>query len=233
MNRSSCIFLPGFMCDGRLFDAQKRALEVHGHACMDGVLTSAETIEGLAAAVLHTAPETFAVIGLSMGGIVALELVRQAPQRISHIALLNTTHRADRARAKRMAQLERVNRGELSLVLRDELKPIYMHPSNRLPDRLELLSRMAEALGERVFERQTKALMQRSAYTETLADIACPSLVLTGEDDTVCPPDLHHEIAEAIPEARLTLIPQCGHLSTLERPDIVSEALLDLLARQL
>ena len=231
MSRLSCIFLPGFMCDGRLFSAQTQALEAQGYACLHGDLTARASIAGIAQDLLEKAPEKFAAIGLSMGGIVALELYRQAPHRLTHIALLNTTYHADRIADRRAAQLDRVRRGELDLVLRDELKPIYMHPDNRSADRLERLAQMAEDLGEDVFERQTQALISRQSYASILPSIACPTLVLTGEDDSICPPDLHREMAKAIPGARLNLVPQCGHLSSLERPDTVSAALLELLAR--
>lgn len=224
------MFLPGFMCDGRLFDAQKRALEVAGFVCVDGSLTQADTVEGLAHALLNEAPERFAVIGLSMGGIVALELVRQAPERVSHLALLNTTDRADRAGETRIAQLSRVHKGELDLVLREELKPTYMHPANRTPERLDLLARMAMDLGDEVFEHQTHALMHRRAYTDLLPYVASPTLVLTGEDDAVCPPSLHEEMALAIPGAKECILERCGHLSTLEQPEAVNDALLALLA---
>lgn len=232
MRRSNCIFLPGFMCDGRLFEAQKRALEAAGHTCFDGSLTGADTLEDLAAALLEKAPDNFAVIGLSMGGIVALELMRQAPQRVSRLALLNTTHRADRAGEKRIAQLARVQRGELDLVLREELKPTYMHPANRTPERLDLLARMANELGDKVFKRQTRALMYRRSYTDLLPKIGCPTMVLTGLDDSVCPPSLHEEMARAIPNAQKVILQQCGHLSTIEQPEAVSEALLTLLERE-
>ncbi|MEL6486373.1 MAG: alpha/beta fold hydrolase [Pseudomonadota bacterium] len=232
MRHSSCILLPGFMCDGRLFDAQKRAFEADGYKCLDGRLTGAETVQELAASILASAPRVFAAIGLSMGGIVALEMARLAPDRISHLALLNTTHRADRAGKQRTAQLERVRHGELDLVLRDELKPTYMHPANRLAARLDLLARMADDLGEDVFEQQTHALMDRRSYTQGLSHIRCPTLIMTGEQDAICPPDLHREMASAIPDARLHVIPQCGHLSALEQPKVVSDALLALLARE-
>ena len=199
---------------------------------MDGSLTQADTVEGLAHALLKEAPERFTVIGLSMGGIVALELVRQAPERVSNLALLNSTHRADRAGKSRRAQLSRVHKGELELVLREELKPTYMHPANRTPERLNLLARMANDLGDAVFERQTFALMHRRAYTDLLPKIACPTLVLTGLDDVVCPPALHEELAHAIPGAQLRCLERCGHLSTLEQPDAVNDALLALLARE-
>jgi len=228
MSQTSFIFLPGFMCDGRLFAPQMKALRDEGHACAAADLSGARTIEALAEAILAQAPDCFAPVGLSMGGIVALELYRQAPERISHVALLNTTFRADSAGAQRMVQLDRVRQGELDLVLREELKPNYMHPANRSPARLDLLADMAAKLGETAFESQTAALMARQDYEEVLALIKCPTLVLTGDSDAICPPDLHREIAAAVQNSRLVIVPQCGHLSSLEQPDSVTAALRDL-----
>ena len=216
------------MCDGRLFSAQQRSLEAAGHSCSNGDLASGETIEELAANVLADAPECFVPVGLSMGGIVALEIVRQAPERVSHLALLNTTYRADKAGPQRIAQIDRVRQGELNLVLREELKPTYMHPDNRTAERLALLSDMGAALGEDVFERQSKALIARRSYAESLCEISCPTLVLAGAQDEVCPVVLHRDIAAAIPCARLEILQGCGHLSTLEKPAAVTRALFGL-----
>lgn len=163
-----------------------------------------------------------------MGGILALELVRRAPDRISHLALLNTTYHEDKAGAKRTKQLERVRAGELDLVLRDELKPNYMHPANRSAESLKLLSDMASSLGEKAFESQTKALMQRRSYAETLDQISCPTLIMAGKDDTVCPPSIHRDMAEHIAGSRLIVVSNCGHLSAIERPEEVTGALLNL-----
>lgn len=218
------------MCEERLFGAQFAALREAGHRCAGGDLTSCDSIGALASEILEHAPKRFVAVGLSMGGIVALEIIRQAPERVSHLALLNTTYRSDRIAVQRIEQIERVQSGELDLVLRDELKPRYMSPSNRTPDRLELLSEMARDLGETVFARQSHALMNRRSYRELLSEIACPTLVLTGANDAICPPELHREMAEEIPDASLEIVEDCGHLSPLERPKAVTTALIKLVA---
>ena len=220
------------MCDDRLFAAVSEGLSRAGHSASGGDLTSQDTIKSLATSVLESSPESFALVGLSMGGIVAIEMHRQSPERISHLALLNTTYRADRAGPTRLKQLERVRQGELDLVLRDELKPHYMHPENRSQKRLDLLAEMASTLGEEVFERQTHALMHRESYADQLGRINCPTLVLTGAHDEVCPPDLHREMAKRISGSQLLIVPQCGHLSALEQPGAVTSALLNLVGSQ-
>ncbi len=229
MTAKSAIFLPGFMCDERLFAPQMRALSNYGVACSFADLTQACSIERMAEKVLKSAPKRFAAIGLSMGGIVALELYRQAPERVTHLALLNTTARADAAGPARKKQLGRVAAGELDLVLREELKPQYLAPINRTEDRLRVLENMGVGLGEDVFCRQTMALTIRRSYLEQVDKIQCPTLLMTGADDIVCPIDRHREIADRIAHAKLSVIENCGHISTLEQPGAVSNALVELL----
>lgn len=229
MTEKSAVFLPGFMCDERLFAEQIKALSKQNIACSFADLTEACSIERMAEQVLKSAPKRFAAIGLSMGGIVALELYRQAPERITHLALLNTTARADASGPTRKKQLGRVAAGELDLVLREELKPQYLAPVNRTEDRLRILENMGVRLGEDVFCRQTMALTIRRSYLESLHHIHCPTHLMTGANDTVCPIDRHREISDRIPHAKLSVIENCGHISTLEQPGAVSNALLELL----
>lgn len=231
MPSSSIVFLPGFMCDARLFEPQIETLTQAGFACSVGDLSRACSIERMATMVLKSAPKRFALVGLSMGGIVAFEICKQAPDRVTHLALLNTTARADAAGQARKKQLGRVAAGELDLVLREELKPQYLAPSNRTPDRLERLEQMGIDLGEDVFCRQTMALTIRDSYLDMAASILCPTTVIAGADDTVCPIDRHREIAERIDQADLTVLERCGHISTLEQPTLVSQAILELLER--
>ena len=219
------------MCDGRLFAPQIKELTAHGYACSVGDITRACSIERIAILVLYDAPRRFALAGLSMGGIVAFEIYKQAPHRVTHMALLNTTARADAASLARKKQLSRVAAGDLDLVLREELKPQYLAPENRTPDRLEVLEKMGVDLGEDVFCRQTMALTVRSAYLDTASQILCPTLLIAGAQDQVCPVDRHSEIQAQISDADLRILERCGHISTLEQPDLVNATLLDLLAR--
>ncbi|MEL6661913.1 MAG: alpha/beta hydrolase [Pseudomonadota bacterium] len=231
MAQSSVIFLPGFMCDDRLFAPQIKYLSARGYRCEIGDLTGAASIERMASQTLKRAPKHFALIGLSMGAIVAFEMMRQAPERVTHLALLNTTARADAAGAARKQQLKRVSAGELDMVLREDLKPQYLAPANRVPRILDVLDAMGRSLGEEVFVKQTMALSVRRDAFDVLERITCPSLVLAGAEDRVCPVDRHEEIVEGIAGATLEVIPECGHISTLEAPDRVKEALDALLAR--
>lgn len=227
------LLLPGMMCDRRLWQAQ---LETFGadYDCRVGDITGAESIAEIAAQVLAAAPGSWSVAGLSMGGIVALEMWRQAPERITRLALLDTNDRADtpEKRDMRDAQMQSVLAGGLAEVLREELKPNYLACVHR--DNTALLDEvlaMGIDLGQEVFMRQSLALKSRPDSRETLPTIACPTLVLCGDEDTLCPPALHREMAEAIPNAQLCAIADCGHLSTMEQPEAVNAALAGWLTR--
>ncbi|MEL6413786.1 MAG: alpha/beta fold hydrolase [Pseudomonadota bacterium] len=228
---ASMVFLPGFMCDERLFRPQIDALSARGVSCSVGDLTRATSIERIAGQVLAEAPERFALTGLSMGGIVAFEIVKQAPHRVTHLALLNTTARADAAGLARKKQLGRVASGELDLVLREELKPQYLAPENRTAELLSILENMGVNLGEDVFCRQTMALMLRDSYLAFASEILCPTLLVAGAEDRVCPIDRHQEIQTKIPTSELRVLDGCGHISTLEQPERINAALLELLGQ--
>ncbi|MEO1041161.1 MAG: alpha/beta hydrolase [Pseudomonadota bacterium] len=223
------VFLPGFMCDARLFAHQISALREAGIDASVGDLTEAASIERMAAQVLAAAPDRFALVGLSMGGIVAFEILRQAPGRVTHLGLLNTTPKSDQAGPTRVQQMRRVIDGQFADVLREELKPQYLAVQNQTADRLELIYDMGRRLGPDVFTRQTIALMGRRGSEDMLGSVTCPTLVLTGAYDAVCTPKIHEAMAASIPHAQLEVIPRCGHLSSLEQPDAVTHHLLSLL----
>jgi pimeloyl-ACP methyl ester carboxylesterase len=165
---------------------------------------------------------------LSMGGIVALEMWRQAPQRIERLALLDTNYRADtpQRRQLRNQQITRAAKGELENILRNELKPNYLARlhRNNTPLLDEVLA-MGIELGESVFIEQSAALRDRPDSTLTLATIECPTLVLCGDEDQLCPVELHRSMAQRITGAHLDVIENCGHLSTLEQPAAVNQAM--------
>lgn len=221
------LLLPGMMCDRQLWGAQvgylagKCAIQV-------GDITGAESIESIARQQLSVAPARFALAGLSMGGIVALEMWRQAPARIERLALLDSNFRSDapERRPIRERQMADVAAGGLERVIREELMPQYL--AQCLSHDRELLGvvhDMAMRLGSEVFRRQSVALRDRRDATAVLADIDCPTLVLCGDEDRLCSPGLHREMASRIPGAILDVIPACGHLSTIERPEAVNLAL--------
>ena len=226
------VLLPGMMCDHRLWRHQLDALGA-GRAVSVGDITAADSIAVLAASVLSQAPPRFALAGLSMGGIVAFEIWRQAPERVDRLALLDTNFRADapERQALRNEQIARVQAGELEDILRDELKPNYLAAIHRA--NLSLLDEvlaMGLDLGPEVFVRQSVALRDRADSSATLGSIDCPCLVLCGDEDLLCLPELHSEMQRMIDGAELLVVPECGHLSTLEQPQAVNHALQRWLA---
>lgn len=226
------LFLPGMMLDGRVYAGTLAGLGEH--AAVVGDTTGADSIAALADAILHRAPPRFALVGLSMGGIVALEMWRRAHERITHVALLDTTPYADapQRRELRLEQIAQVEQGALRDVLVGSMKPLYLAKKNRAnAELLRGILEMGLDLGPEVFRRQSLALRERTDSLATLATIGCPALVLCGREDALCPPAFHATMAEAMPRADLVVLAECGHLSPLEEPEAVTAALRRLLAR--
>ena len=183
---------------------------------------------------LANAPDRFAIAGLSMGGILAFEIWRQAPERVTHIALLDTNPHAEmpERRALRPTEIEVALGGGLRKLAIESLKPLYLAAAHR--DDEELLGTildMALDLGPEVFRTQSLALRDREDSVATLETIVCPTVVLCGDEDSLCPVSYHELMAERIPNARLQIIANCGHLSSLEQPDTVTEELNRLFAQ--
>ncbi|MDP5362044.1 MAG: alpha/beta hydrolase [Paracoccaceae bacterium] len=220
------VLLPGMMCDGRLYGPQITAFS-HQRAVMTAPLNDHETVMSLATDVLAVAPAKFALAGLSMGGIVAMEVIRQAPERITRLALLDTNPKAEAPAValNREPQIAKVRAGQLRAVMRDEMKPNYLTDGPRMGQILDLCMEMAETLGPEVFLRQSRALQTRPDQQETLRKVAVPTLILCGEDDALCPIHRHELMQALIPGSTLTVIKGAGHLPTLEQPDATNEAL--------
>ena len=220
------LLLPGMMCDARLFGPQIEALS--GRVpIMVCPLGGHDTIAAIASEILSYAPPVFALAGLSMGGIVAMEMLRQAPERVARLALMDTNPLAEQvdAKARRIPQMAAVRAGRLRDVLRDEMKPNYLA---RTPGRqavLDLCMAMAMDLGADVFLSQSAALRDRPDQCETLRNFAGPSLVLCGSEDALCPVARHELMADLLPNADLEIIAQAGHLPTLEQPETTTAAL--------
>ena len=222
------VLIPGMMCDARMWGRMAPALAprpVHHALPVEG-----ETIAAMAAAILSAAPARFALAGLSMGGIVAMEMLHQAPGRIERLALLDTNPLAERpeVRARRAGQIARALAGDLDGVMRDEMKPNYLADPGDTAT-LDLCMDMARALGPEVFRRQSLALRDRDDRTATLARFAGPALVLMGEHDRPCPRERHDLMHALMPQSRLVIVPGAGHLPPLERPEPTLAALNDWL----
>ncbi|MHA7874092.1 alpha/beta fold hydrolase [Roseivivax sp.] len=221
------VLLPGMMCDARLFAPQIAA--VSGRRVVHcAPISGQDSTAALAAEVLAHAPPRFALAGLSMGGIVAMEIAHQAPERLAGIALLDTNPLAEapEVRAARGPQIERVRAGGLVPVMRDELKPRYLAEGPGRQAILDLCMEMARDLGPEVFCRQSVALRDRPDRQAALAALTVPALVLCGRQDALCPVERHVLMHKLMPQARLEIIEGAGHLPVLEAPDPTTAALL-------
>jgi pimeloyl-ACP methyl ester carboxylesterase len=222
------VLVPGLRCSARLYAPQLPRLWQLGPV-MIADHTKGESIAEIARGILETAPPRFALVGLSMGGYIAFEMLRQAAKRIARLALLDTSARPESPeqtpRREQQIALTRTGRYEEAALLQF---PLLVHPSRRGEESLrrKYLS-MAEETGPEVFLRHERAIIARADSRLDLPAIRCPALVLVGDADVLTPPELSQEMAAGIRDARLVVIPECGHLSTLERPEAVTRALVD------
>ena len=224
------VLIPGLLDSARLYAEQLPALWRLGPV-MVADHTRDVSMAGIARRILCGAPPHFALAGLSMGGYVTFEILRQAPERVARLALLDTTARPDTPEqsAARRAQMALAAEGRLTEVL-DASFPRLVHHARRHDAALRrVLDLMAEEVGAAAFIRQQRANMERADSRPMLGSIRVPTLILVGEGDELTPPDRAAEMARAIPGAREVRVPDCGHLSTLERPHEVTRALLDWL----
>lgn len=226
------VLVPGLLCDAQLWRAQVEQLSDVAETWIPDH-TRSSTMAGVARDVLADAPfESFALAGLSMGGYISLEIMRQAPQRVRRLALLDTAARADTPEQtkRRHEFIELAERGKF-LGVTDMLMPLLVHPSRLAETPLtDAIRLMAKNVGKDGFIRQQKAIMSRADSRPLLASIGCPTLVLCGRQDQLTPLDRHEEMAAGIKGARLEVIEDCGHVSTMEKPAEVNRALRQWLA---
>jgi len=226
------VLVPGLLCDAQLWRAQVEHLADVAETWVADH-TRSDTMAGVARDVLADAPfKEFALAGLSMGGYISLEIMRQAPRRVKRLALLDTAARADTPEQtkRRHDFIELAQRGKF-LGITDTLMPLLVHPS-RLADKplTDAIRLMAKNVGKNGFIRQQQAIMSRADSRPLLATIKCPALVLCGRQDQLTPLDRHEEMAAGIEGARLEIIEDCGHVSTMEKPGEVNRALRQWLA---
>lgn len=218
------VLIPGMMCDARMWGGIPAALSPR-RVC-HALPLQGETMSEMAAAILLEAPARFALAGLSMGGIVAMEILRQAPDRVERLALLDTNPLAEapEVQARRAPQIERALAGGLDTVMRDEMKPNYLANPDDMAT-LDLCMDMARALGPDVFQSQSLALRDRPDQCDTLARFTGPALVLMGELDRPCPRDRHELMHRLMPQSNFVIVPDAGHLPPLEQPVATTKAL--------
>ncbi len=234
MNTTALVLAPGLMCDAVVWQAQiaafetQRSIQVVDYGLLD-------SLPAMAAQLLQQAPPTFALAGHSMGGRVALEVMRLAPERVTHLALLDTGchalpegEAAAKERAMRLGFLRLAQESGVAAMARSWLRNM-VHP-DRLSDvqLVETITNMFARKSVEVFAAQINALLTRPEAFPLLAQIRCPTLVLCGNEDVNSPPAANLEMAGAIVGDQLDIIPHCGHMAPMERPEAVNDALRTL-----
>lgn len=226
------VFLPGMMCDARLFSPQLAAFSP-GRAVTVAPVTGGDRIEEIASGLLDVLPRRFALAGLSMGGIVAMELVRRAPERISRLALMDTNALAEtpQSAADYEPLIIKLRAGAIEDAVQMVIGPATLAPGPGRVAVMALVAAMARAVGAETAIRQVRAIQRRRDYQAVLSRCRVPALVLCGAHDRLTPVRRHQLMAGLIAGAELQVIDDAGHLPSLEAPEAVNAALTDWLAR--
>lgn len=227
------VLLPGLACDAELWRAQQAALAERYAPRVSDVHTRADSIAGMAATLLADHPGALVLVGASMGGRVALEAARLAPQRVRGLALLGSTARADTdaLRAVRLQAIEMFEAGEGDDVLEANVWFVFDRSAWDDQPLLDRYLAMVRRAGTAQLVRQNRAMVDATDGAPGLREIRCPTLVVCGEGDGVTPPECSREIATGIAGAQLQLLPDCGHMLTMEQPQRINALLLDWLSR--
>lgn len=229
--REALVLIPGLLCTAALFEPQVRALGAERDVTVADH-TRHDSVEMLAADILSTAPRQFALAGLSMGGYVALEIMRQARDRVTRLALMDTNAHADNSEQKQdRRRLIEIAHRDGTRKVQSLLLPGLVAES-RLTDKalVETVLKMGEDTGPDAFERQEEAIMRRPDSRLSLSGIHVPTLVLVGREDMRTPVSVAEEIHKAIAGSQLVVVPECGHLSTLEQPAAINDAMAEWLS---
>ena len=226
------ILVPGMMSDARVFMPQIVEL-TKTRSVQIASVAQADTIRDMAADILSSAPRQFALAGHSMGGVVAMEMLRQAPERVTRLALISTTAATETPMqaAEREPQIVRAQAGRFADVLTETLREEYFFDGPARPQIMQLMMTMAQRLGPEVFIRQSRALQSRPDQQKTLRTTQIPVLALGGEHDRLTTPARHDFIAALTRNSELKILPNAGHLPMVEAADMVTEALQAWLQR--
>ena len=224
--------VPGMMCDERIFSPQIEALSQNLEVTIADI-SNFSSVRELASDVLKKAPKKFSLLGHSMGGIVAMEIYSQEPNRIEKLILMDTNPKAelDEVKLKREPQIREVNKGKLLEVMRDEMKPNYLAESENKRSVLNVCMDMALTLGPDVFINQSRALQSRLDQQNTIQSINIPVLIMCGSEDKLCPVERHEMMHNMISDSDLKIINNAGHMPTLEQPRETTEVIKEWLMR--
>ncbi|MGV8973473.1 MAG: alpha/beta fold hydrolase [Rhodoglobus sp.] len=226
------ILVPPLLCSPRVYRSIIDAAWTRGSVTVADTRQD-DTVAGMATRLLRDAPEEFALLGTSMGGYVALEVVRQAPRRVRALALVSTSARSDTPEqvASREHQSRLVEAGDFDRLVDMAFRGVVAEQHATDPALLGVWRAMARTVGARVFLRQQQAVMGRADARELLSTIRCPTTVIHGAGDRLIPVEMGEEIARAIPGAELVIIEDAGHFAFLEQPEVIASAVADFLDR--
>ncbi|WP_417523598.1 alpha/beta fold hydrolase [Marinovum sp.] len=224
--REPLVLLPGFMCDARVFGPQVAALS-YDTPVMLAPVTQGERIEEIASAILTAAPAKFGVAGMGFGGVVAMELMRRAPERVTRIALIDASPLAETPQdaSAREARIIRARTGRLREVLQEDLSTAGLAVSPYRSDVMALALDMGMHLGADIYTRQSRAMMRRKDQQAVMRKCKVPALILCGAENAALPVKRHQFLATLIPYAKLEVIEGAGHMAALEQPEAVINAL--------
>jgi len=229
-DRTPLVLGPGLLNDKRLWEHQFEHLaDIADMTIVD--TTRDDSLVDMAKRMLDAAPPTFAYAGLSMGGYMAFEMMRLAPERVTKLALLDTSARDDPPERTeiRKEMIALAEAGDFETVKQNML-PIFLHPARVTQQEfVDIAYGMSDRIGREVFIQQMTAIMNRRDSRPILGDIDTPTTVICGRQDQGTPLEVSEEMAEAIPNARLCVVEDCGHLSTIEQPEAVTALLRDWL----
>ena len=217
--RYPLVFIPGMMCDSRLFQPQINEFSKQYMVCA-APASSSDTIENISSEILRYLPTKFTLIGLSMGGILAMEIIKKVPERVMKIVLMDTNYKSETAeiKSRRLPQIKLANEGRLEDIMCQQIQNNYLRTDKKNQEIFDLCLSMATDLGKEIFINQSKALATRKDYKSTLKNIKVPSLIICGEYDRLCPIKVHIEMESLIENSTLEIIPDAAHLPTLEQP---------------
>jgi len=220
------VMIPGMMCDERIFSPQIEALsndtEIH-----IADIAKYSSVEELATSVLDNSPPKFCLMGHSMGGIVAMEICAQEPERVEKLIIIDSNAKSEleEVKLKREPQIRAVASGKLAQVMKEEMKPNYLADSKNQESVLSTCMEMALSLGPEVFIRQSKALRDRKDQQDSLKALDIPVLIICGSEDILCPLERHELMHNIIKESTLEVVPNAGHMPTLEQPIKTTEVI--------
>ncbi len=220
------VMIPGMMCDERIFAHQIEELSTDTDIYIADI-SKYSSIQELASDVLENSPPKFFLVGHSMGGIVAMEMCSQEPDRIEKLVIMDSNPKPEleETKIKREPQIRNVISGNLAQVMKEEMKPNYLADSYKQKDILNTCMEMALTLGPEVFVRQSRALQDRDDQQSTLKDLDIPVLIMCGAEDKLCSLEKHELMHNIINDSKLEVVMDAGHMPTLEQPQKTTEVI--------